>query len=711
MKTRILTILLGASMLLACSEKDAVTSAYSGGSSSGENGFSSVDNGATSIDITSTGSTTEMTAMPEAQTPSQLLSSCTSYITSATNYNKDISYTTTHSDYIESMTFNHEIFITFNGSSATVTPQVDSVSVSISGADVVITSTAQNIKYILTGNSDDGMFKLYSTYKYGLTLSGLKLTNADGPALNLQSNKRAYIDIPEGTTNTIADGAVYAESEEDQKGAIFANGKLLFSGNGTLNVTGNYKHAMASDDYIVTRYGITLNATAKVSDAMHANDGIYIRGGELHLTANSNGMAVDKGPLVITNGEVHITSVNDALKTEYATADLPRAMYINGGLLELNTTGDKAHAINAIDSVLITDGVIIASTTGTASKGIKADGKVLISGGETYISTTGNAIYADSDVSAAHGVKCANFYATGGNMHVAVSGKGAKGISSDGVIQINGGYFYASASGASYTYSNSLHSYAKGIKADGNITVNAGNLISYATGGNKCEGIESKGNISVTGGYMMAYAYDDGINSAGQLNVSGGKVYARSTNNDGIDSNGKINISGGLVVGVGATSPQEGIDTDSNSNFVVTGGTIVGIGGKGMSCYPQGSGTSQYSVFYGGSASAGTNMAISDGSQNLLIISALQNYSNDFGLLFSSPNLKSGTTYYLTSGGTISGGTNIFGYYTDATYSGGSDLVSGGFALSSISTTIGNVSGGGQGGGPGGHGGGGPWGH
>ena len=697
---KIALVLAAILLLTSCSESDIVTVTNSGtGTGSG-----SSDPG----NDTTTGTTVDMSAMPSAISPAALLSSVADKLTAAANYDEDISYDATSSDYIESMTFSSDIVITYDGSSASYIGSADGVSIAISGADVVVTSTAQFVRYTLQGSSSDGMFKIYSEYKYGLVLNGLSLNNADGPALNLQSNKRAYIVVPEGTASTLTDGSAYAESTEDQKGALFANGKILFSGSGTLNVTGNYKHAIASDDYIVTRHGLTINATANVSDALHTNDGVYVRGGHLNLTAKSNGIAVDKGPLYVTNGDVHIVSENDALKTEYATADLHRAIVISGGLLDLKTTGEKAHAVNAVDSLLLTGGVVIASTSGTASKGFKSDGPFICRGGEAYLATTGGAAYFadDKDVSAATGLKCGNFYGFDGTVQIAVSGKGAKGISSDGVIQIQGGSYFASTTGSSYTYSNSLHSYAKAVKADGAITVSAGNLSAVATGGEKCEGIEGETTITISGGWVMAYAYDDAINSAKALNVSGGNVYAQATNNDAIDSNGTINISGGLVVGVGTTSPEEGIDTDNNSNFTITGGIVVGVGGKGMSCYPQGSGTSQYSVYYGGSATSGTNMALMSDADTLLILKTLNNYSNDLGLLFSHPGLKSGTTYNLYSGGTISGGSSILGYYQGATYAGGSELVSGGFTLSSISTTVGNVSGGGSPGGGGGPGGG-----
>jgi hypothetical protein len=78
---------------------------------------------------------------------------------------------------------------------------------------------------------------------------------------------------------------------------------------------------------------------------------------------------------------------------------------------------------------------------------------------------------------------------------------------------------------------------------------------------------------------------------------------------------------------------------------------------------------------------------------------------NSMVLTFSSPSMKSGTKYTIYAGGTISGGSEFYGYYTGQTFSGGTSLST--FTPSAVYTTVGNVSSqggggqGGQGGGPG----------
>lgn len=47
------------------------------------------------------------------------------------------------------------------------------------------------------------------------------------------------------------------------------------------------------------------------------------------------------------------------------------------------------------------------------------------------------------------------------------------------------------------------------------------------------------------------------------MTVTGGYVFARSTNNDGMDSNGNTYIKGGLVYAIGAAGAEMAIDANT----------------------------------------------------------------------------------------------------------------------------------------------------
>ena len=258
-------------------------------------------------------------------------------------------------DTIPATAFSDNLAIVWDGSSATVSGNVQGVTVANSNGYVVITSTADSVRYTLSGNGN-GQFKLYSDKAYKLCLAGLTLTCSDGPAINSQCKKKGYVELT--NANTLTDGSAYATSEEDQKAAIFSEGQLIISGTGTLNVTGNYKHALASDDYIRINAGV-LNITAKVSDGIHVNDGLYINGGTITINAAGDGLQSDSVTIAITDGTVNITSVDKGILSQTGT------LTVSGGTITVNTTGSEG-------------------------KGIKSEGAMSFSGGKTTVICTGS---------------------------------------------------------------------------------------------------------------------------------------------------------------------------------------------------------------------------------------------------------------------------------------------------------------------------------
>lgn len=217
-------------------------------------------------------------------------------------------------------------------------------------------------------------------------------------------------------------------------------------------------------------------------------------------------------------------------------------------------------------------------------------------------------------------------------------------------------------------------------------------MISVTTTGAGGEGIESKTSIDITGGQVTVVATDDAINAStntetngsGDLTISGGYVYARSTGNDGIDSNGNCYIKGGLVYAIGTSSPEVAIDanTEDRKQLYVQGGTLIAIGG-----IESGASLSQ-SCYSTNSWSKNTWYALTVGNDTFAFQTPSSGGSSIVVSAASQPTLKSGVT--------VSSGTVIFdgNAYTDASISGGSSV-----SLSSYS--------GGSGMGPGGMGGGG----
>ena len=214
------------------------------------------------------------------------------------------------------------------------------------------------------------------------------------------------------------------------------------------------------------------------------------------------------------------------------------------------------------------------------------------------------------------------------------------------------------------------------------------------------EGLESKSKITVNDGQIFVYAYDDAINVGGDyavgLEVNGGKIFAFADNNDGIDSNGKIWVNGGLIIGSGSGAPEEGFDCDRSENFIVKGGILIGTGGAAISTS---SSSTQRNVVYNGiSAQTDSLVVIVDPDGKTILKYKFPRTMSRLALFFSSPDIQSGKTYTVYTGGSISGNTeNWNGWFKDGIYDLGKKV--GTFTSNGINTTVGQ--GGGPGGGPG----------
>ena len=525
-----------------------------------------------------------------------------------------------YEDYVEHSSFSETVSIVYADNEATVSTLPDGVEAIVDGAGVIINSTIKGVAYELKGSSSNGYFKIYSEKKFHLTLNGVSLTNPTGAPINIQSGKRVFVTLADGTSNSLVDGTSYnTPDDEDEKGTFFSEGQLVFNGKGSLEVTGNKKHGIVSDDYIRFRTGTNIYITA------------------------SNG-----------------------------------------------------HGIKANDYVAIGGGVLNIEVSGTAKKGISSDGYVLVSGGRTTILTSGDGEYDEDedDVSGAAGIKAdLYFQMEGGKLNIKSTGAGGKGINTDGEIIINDGDIQVITTGQTFTYSSDLDSKAKGIKSDTDVTVNGGTIKIKATGGEGSEGLEAKGVMNINGGEIEIATYDDCINSAGDMYLNGGYIYAFATNNDAIDSNGDLYIKGGVIVALGASGAECAIDAAEGKNIYITGGTVVGVGGSNAS-YPASS-SSQMSIAFQASVSTGSTLTVADGSDAILSFTIKRGYQSGLYLI-SSPDFKNGTSYTVYSGSSVSGD-DWHGLYTEPSVSNvGTELGS----VTAQATAGGNSMGGMQGGRP-----------
>ena len=387
-----------------------------------------------------------------------------------------------------------------------------------------------------------------------------------------------------------------------------------------------------------------------------------------------------KGKLLFNgSGKLSVTG-----NTNNAIHSADYIVFRKGNNIYANSTAN--HGIKANDGIFINGGIINVEVSAEAAKGINCESNIIVNGGRTTVITTGGGTY-DTEDNEAKGAACIKadsaFTINAGELWLKSTGSGGKGINVDTEANFTGGNVYIVTEGGQYKSNNDTSS-PKGIKADGNINISGG-AIWVRTNGYNGEGIETKSAMNISGGEVASYAYDDAINSKGDMTITGGYVYAQGKNNDGLDANGNIYIKGGLIYAICSGSPEVAIDanTEGGKKLYLTGGTVVAVGGLengsslSQACYQASSWSKNtwYTMTY--DSNTFSFKTPSSGGSGLVVSSA------------ATPTLSSGTT--------ISGGSSVFGGIGIM-----SGTISNGTSVSLSSYTSGSGMGGGGGFGPGG---------
>lgn len=327
--------------------------------------------------------------------------------------------------------------ITFEGTSIAVAEEGSGATVK----DNVVTISKEGT-YVVSGTLSDGQIVVEAsdTDKIQIVLNTVSITCSNNAPIYIKSANKVFITMADNTENTLTDGLNYEQTDDNTvDGVIFSMADLTINGNGTLNVTGNYKHGIASKDDLIITSG-TYNITA-VKDALNAKDCVKIKDGTLTLSAtdgngiqSKNGDDTTKGYVYISGGKITVTKAQEGIEGT--------VILIADGIIDITAADDGLNAASGssdTESGMTSDPAAttesdVATAAGTDSTTNDAppagmDKNMEDRGG---FGKDGGAMENDSNC---------NLTITGGTLTVNASGDA---IDSNGTVSISGGTIYVS---------------------------------------------------------------------------------------------------------------------------------------------------------------------------------------------------------------------------------------------------------------------------
>ena len=529
--------------------------------------------------------------------------------------------------------------LSYDESKATkITLSGDTASVSGGGAKVDgnIVTVSDKGTYIISGTLKNGQIIVDAGENdtVNIILKSADIHFSDGPAIYASKCAETFISLESGTTNSISDDGVYTGSDSDDSevpnAALYIQDNLTILGGGTLNVTADRNNGITAKDTLNIQSG-TINVISE-HHGISGKDNLNVSGGSITVeTRNGDGMRSNynktedetKGNVTIENAAISIKAANDGIQAE-------RVLTVKSGDITVTTGNGASDTASSANS-----------DTTDSMKALKAGSAVNIDGGNITVDAYNDSVHSNGDITVTNGTMTLK--------------SGDDAFHADNTLNISGGDITVEQS-------------HEGLEAD-NINISGGtvDLTSDDDGVNCSGGNDFSGLGGMDGGrgfgrkipQNFEQTNDTSDTSTGTLKISGGTIYVKAQG-DGLDSNGNLDISGGTVVINGTTQSGNGI-LDHDGSCTLTGGTLIGAGTSDMLEMPSANGQNIAAVLFEQNQSAGTSVYLTDNSGKIL---AAMSPVKEFGcIIFSTADLKTGETYKVYTGGTVTGD-NVQGYYT-----------------------------------------------
>ena len=557
--------------------------------------------------------------------------------------------TFTNRDLDASYSESDSIAITLNGSS-----------ISCVSSNVAISGTTATIQkegiYLLSGTLEDGsvIVDADKADKIQLVLNGVSIHSETSAPIYVRQADKVFVTLAAGTQNSLGSGGSFtADGDTNIDAVLFSRDDLTLNGSGLLSITSPGGHGIVSKDSLRLTGGIY---TMEVSGhGLSGQDEVSIADGTFDIVAGKDGIHAENtgdaqlGFVYLGNGTYRITAGGDGISASGSctVVDGDYTITTGGGSETVQRTVPTQSRFGRGQF----GGDVPTDRPQSDAQSIPergAGGKGGMGGDRGNMPTPfagEQAEETDSDTVSTKGIKAGSLTIAGGSLTADCADDG---LHSNGNLTIQGGTL-------------ELVSGDDGIHADETVTILSGSIQitdSY-------EGIEGQ-HVYIQGGDISLNATDDGLNAAGGMDgsgfgrrndsftasgdtssivISGGSV-SITASADGIDANGTLEITGGTVIVSGPTFGDTAV-LDFDRSGTISGGTFIGTGASSMAQTFSGSTQGVISVNVG-SQSAGTQIALTDGSGSVILSHTPE---LDFEVvILSCPAIQPGESYTLRVG-------------------------------------------------------------
>lgn len=488
----------------------------------------------------------------------------------------------------------------------------DAVKVTLDGKTLTVAKAGE---YLISGSIKNGQIIVDSdkNSEIVLSLSGVNIEAKGTAAIYVKKAKKVTVTLADGSENILTSkGEFQADDTNLVDGAIFSKADLVINGKGSATITSEKGHGVVSKDNLLITGGNC--KVTSLGHAFSANDSLRVAGGDFQITSDKDGFHAENladttlgffyacgGSYNITagsdgisaSGYVKITGGDYTMKTGGGAAEGSKSQLGGHGFFDqqfMGTDDLSAKGIKSGTKMTLSGGKLSADS---ADDALHSNDALVISGGSFDIKSGDDAVHAETDLEI-----------SGGKVNITESYEGLEATT----ITLSGGETYLTSS-------------------DDGINAAGGNDQSGFGGGMRPDMFASSDSfVKITGGKLCINASGDGIDSNGEIIVSGGETYVSGPTNSGngaMDFGVSAKITGGIFVAAGASGMAENFSSAENQGaMLVTMGNI----------------------------SANTEFKLLDEKGKEIIKHTFEKAFSS--IVISCPGIKSGNTYTLKAGST-----------------------------------------------------------